>query len=56
MAFDTGPSRFEALRPIAQAYAGHQFGHFSMLEDGRAHLIGEMKTPSGQHVDCMLKG
>ena len=27
--------------PIAQAYAGHQFGHFSILGDGRAHLLGE---------------
>ena len=26
---------------IAQAYAGHQFGHFTMLGDGRAVLIGE---------------
>src|SRR5258708_5722229 len=28
-------------RPIAQAYAGHQFGHFTMLGDGRAILLGE---------------
>ena len=28
-------------KPISQAYAGHQFGHFSILGDGRAHLIGE---------------
>ena len=29
---------------IAQAYAGHQFGHFTMLGDGRATLIGEHVT------------
>ena len=27
-------------KPIAQAYAGHQFGHFTMLGDGRAILLG----------------
>lgn len=52
----SGQQPYEEMRPIAQAYAGHQFGHFTMLGDGRAHLIGEMKTPSGQLVDCMLKG
>src|SRR4051794_38251319 len=30
--------------PIAQAYAGHQFGHFTMLGDGRALLVGEHRT------------
>ena len=35
----------EDVSPIAQAYAGHQFGHFSILGDGRAHLIGEQITP-----------
>jgi len=43
-------------RPIAQAYAGHQFGHFTMLGDGRAMLIGETHTTEGQHVDIHLKG
>ncbi len=42
--------------PIAQAYAGHQFGHFTMLGDGRAMLIGEQITPSGKRVDIQLKG
>lgn len=42
--------------PIAQAYAGHQFGHFTMLGDGRAILLGEHRTPSGQLVDIQLKG
>src|SRR4051794_9027537 len=31
----------EGAFPIAQAYAGHQFGHFTMLGDGRAILLGE---------------
>ncbi|TFB25122.1 YdiU family protein [Filobacillus milosensis] len=42
--------------PIAQAYAGHQFGHFTMLGDGRALLIGEQITPSGKRYDIQLKG
>ncbi|AWE08204.1 YdiU family protein [Lysinibacillus sp. 2017] len=41
---------------IAQAYAGHQFGHFNMLGDGRALLIGEHITDSGERVDLQLKG
>lgn len=42
--------------PIAQAYAGHQFGYFTNLGDGRAHLIGELLTPDGRRVDLQLKG
>lgn len=42
--------------PIAQAYAGHQFGTYNMLGDGRGLLIGEQKTPSGMKVDLQLKG
>ncbi len=42
--------------PLAQAYAGHQFGHFNMLGDGRALLIGEQVTPSGERVVLQLKG
>lgn len=41
---------------IAQAYAGHQFGHFTMLGDGRAMLVGEQITPSGDRLDIQLKG
>ncbi|WP_042273371.1 protein adenylyltransferase SelO [[Clostridium] dakarense] len=41
---------------IAQAYAGHQFGHFTMLGDGRALLIGEQITPDGKRYDIQLKG
>jgi len=43
-------------KPIAQAYAGHQFGYLSVLGDGRAVLLGEQVTPDGQHVDVQLKG
>jgi uncharacterized protein YdiU (UPF0061 family) len=44
-------------RPIAQAYAGHQFGHFSpQLGDGRALLLGELVDPQGRRFDLHLKG
>ena len=46
----------EGATPIAQAYAGHQFGHFTMLGDGRAHLLGEQITPDGRRFDIQLKG
>jgi len=46
----------EGAVPIAQAYAGHQFGHFTMLGDGRAVLIGEHITPLGERFDIQLKG
>ena len=36
------------VNSIAQAYAGHQFGHFTMLGDGRAVLIGEHTTKSNK--------
>ena len=43
--------------PIAQAYAGHQFGGFSpQLGDGRAHLLGEVVAPDGRRFDLQLKG
>ena len=42
--------------PIAQAYAGHQFGHFSILGDGRAHLVGEKISPDGKRYDIQFKG
>lgn len=41
---------------IAQAYAGHQFGYFNILGDGRAMLIGEQITPSKERFDIQLKG
>lgn len=46
----------EGALPIAQAYAGHQFGHFTMLGDGRVLLIGEQITPQGERFDVQLKG
>ncbi|GGH30540.1 UPF0061 protein [Paenibacillus segetis] len=46
----------EGAAPLAQAYAGHQFGYFTMLGDGRAILIGEQITPRGERVDIQLKG
>ncbi|MFC3745329.1 YdiU family protein [Paenibacillus sp. GCM10012306] len=46
----------EGSSPLAQAYAGHQFGHFNMLGDGRALLLGEQITPSGERFDIQLKG
>lgn len=46
----------EGALPLAQAYAGHQFGHFTMLGDGRALLLGEQITPSGDRFDIQLKG
>ena len=42
--------------PFAQAYAGHQFGNFTILGDGRAIVMGEHLTPSGQRIDLQLKG
>ncbi|MGM7634921.1 protein adenylyltransferase SelO [Bacillus sp. Hm123] len=46
----------EGASPLAQAYAGHQFGHFTMLGDGRAVLLGEQLTPEDERVDIQLKG
>jgi len=42
--------------PIAQAYAGHQFGHFTMLGDGRAVLMGEHLSKNGDRYDIQFKG
>jgi serine/tyrosine/threonine adenylyltransferase len=42
--------------PLAQAYAGHQFGHFTMLGDGRAILLGEHITHGNSRFDIQLKG
>jgi len=43
-------------KPFAQAYAGHQFGQFTILGDGRAHVIGEQMTPEGEIFDIQYKG
>ncbi len=42
--------------PFSQAYAGHQFGHFTILGDGRAHIWGEHITPAGKRFDFQFKG
>lgn len=46
----------ENATPLAQAYAGHQFGNFTNLGDGRAILLGEHVLSSGKSVDIQLKG
>lgn len=43
--------------PLAMAYSGHQFGHFSpQLGDGRANLLGQIIKPEGSSVDIHMKG
>ncbi|MGX9965536.1 protein adenylyltransferase SelO [Roseomonas sp. F4] len=52
-----GNSVPDGAEPIAQAYAGHQFGHFTpQLGDGRAILLGEVLRRDGQRRDIQLKG
>lgn len=46
----------EGSEPLAQAYAGHQFGYFTMLGDGRAILLGEHKLQTNERFDIQLKG
>ena len=46
----------EGSTPLAQAYCGHQFGHFVMLGDGRAILLGEHLNKQGKRFDVQLKG
>ena len=46
----------EGSSTIAQAYAGHQFGHFTMLGDGRAVLLGEHLTNINKRFDIQFKG
>ena len=41
---------------FAQAYAGHQFGHFTKLGDGRAIIVGEHLTENKKRFDIQLKG
>jgi serine/tyrosine/threonine adenylyltransferase len=55
-AFFSGNQLPPGALPFAQAYAGHQFGHFTVLGDGRALLLGEQITPSGARVDLQFKG
>lgn len=46
----------EAFGSFAQAYAGHQFGHFTKLGDGRAIVIGEYVSTTKQRYDLQMKG
>ena len=46
----------EGAIPFSQSYAGHQFAHFTMLGDGRAHMLGEHVKSNGQRFDIQLKG
>ena len=43
-------------KSLAQAYAGHQFGHFTMLGDGRAVLLGEHLDSKKNRYDIQFKG
>ncbi len=52
----SGNSLPEGTKTIAQAYAGHQFGHFTMLGDGRAVLIGEHLVNNINRFDIQFKG
>ena len=46
----------EGTNTIAQAYAGHQFGHFTVLGDGRAVLLGEHLVNGTNRFDIQFKG
>src|SRR5690606_28065898 len=53
----SGRALAEGSEPIAQAYAGHQFGNFvPQLGDGRAVLLGEVIDERGRRRDIQLKG
>ena len=52
----SGNSLPHGSKPFAQAYAGHQFGQFTILGDGRAHIVGEQVTPDGEIFDIQYKG
>jgi len=55
--FLSGNEILPGAEPLAMAYAGHQFGHFTpQLGDGRAILLGEVVGPDGMRRDVQLKG
>ena len=66
LSWDAGPARGEVFagnvlpdgaEPLAQLYAGHQFGQYNpQLGDGRAILLGEVLDQNGQRRDIQLKG
>jgi len=53
--FFSGNDLFDGTTPISLAYAGHQFGYFTMLGDGRAVLLGEIENHKGERYDIQLK-
>ncbi len=56
-AWFSGQTLPDGAEPIAQVYAGHQFGQFNpQLGDGRAHLLGEILNSQQQRRDISLKG
>ncbi len=54
--FLSGAKAPPGTKPYAQAYAGHQFGRFTILGDGRAMVLGEVRDPQGLRWDLQLKG
>ena len=52
----SGNSLPQESKTLAQAYAGHQFGHFTMLGDGRAVLLGEHLDSKKNRYDIQFKG
>lgn len=54
--FLCGNGLLKDTTPISQAYAGHQFGYFTMLGDGRAVLLGEFISKDNERFDLQLKG
>ncbi len=53
----SGNRSLQGARPVAMAYAGHQFGHFvPQLGDGRAVLLGEVVDHDGRRREIQLKG
>lgn len=51
-----GSKIFPTSEPFSMAYAGHQYAHFTILGDGRAHVLGELLSPQGKRYDWQLKG
>ena len=57
VSFLLGQGLPDGATPVAQAYAGHQFGHYQpRLGDGRALLLGEVIDVAGHRRDLHLKG
>jgi uncharacterized protein YdiU (UPF0061 family) len=53
----SGSTAPAGAKPVAMAYAGHQFGGFTpLLGDGRALLLGELTSDEGRRLDLHLKG